>query len=165
VEIIKQKVREYPMVKRKQILQQEPMQELYITLSWSYLSGTYTVEAVYSAHHLNVSAISIGRGYRASGCGHSKYLTTIADIFQDVLAYKSLQLHRNWDKAPHGIKRRLNKAGKITNVSVQDDLTFEEYERIGVFLGGKFELLDTGDNYEVYRWTDEEGGAKSDDRK
>lgn len=27
------------------------------------------------------------------------------------------------------------------------------------------ELLDTGDNYEVYRWTDEEGGAKSDDRK
>ena len=97
--------------------------------------------------------------FTCSGCGYDKESTVIADIFNDVLAYKLYQVKRK--AAPYGVyyfKGKQNDKGWLPNFN--GGVGTSCYYDISKFFGGKFEKLSWGKTFDVFQYTDKSRGMK-----
>lgn len=136
---------------------QKAVKELTITLEWYRArTGERNVRADYSAVLWDGGRVR-GTGYKADGYGYDKASTMVADIFGDTLAYKLFEDGRDWENKPYGVVRRLNEEGGLEWQYFEGGIGIDCYWQIGEWLGGEFELVASGKNFDVYRWVDKRG--------
>ena len=85
-------------------------------------------------------------GYKASGCGYDKASTVVAAICNDFLLDR-LKKKRTTTKHPYGIYCSKDRR------SFNGGVGMACYIDIARFLGGRFEILASGQTFDVYRIT------------
>jgi len=130
---------------------QKPIKSIVIRIDWhrNYTWGN-NPNASATVEYRDGST-GWAEGFKCSGCGYDKESTVIAQIFNVYLKYK-LYRKRPGEK-PYGIT--LYKKSERWGLPYYDGgIGTSCYYAISDYIGGKFEHIDSGKTYDVYKYTD-----------
>jgi hypothetical protein len=155
--------------KIKEEREQRPVKQLTIALEWKKsrmwgMNPHGSVKVEYMDGDFERS-----EGFTCSGCGYDKASTVVAQVFNRYLKYKlwskTIEACKRSDYdwrtkggAPYGVEAR-KYTTRDTEVEVEHryyggGIGVNCYRDISEFIGGNWEVVASGDSFNVYRWTE-----------
>lgn len=140
---------------------QKPVKELTITVEWKK-SRAWGANPHASAQ-VNFADGSFSRDdsdFTCSGCGYDKESTVIAQVFNKYLKYRLWAMNINRENCNNGSMSPETKIPygivcySSSNPHYSGGIGTSCYYDISKHIGGKFEKLASGKNFDVYRYTD-----------